>query len=108
MNFIDLKHTSQIDEVFLRSHQTTQIIFKHSTRCAISSMVLNRLKRTEVNIAADFYYLDLIQFRELSNIIAERCKVQHESPQLLIIKNGICTFHASHNAITIEAIAENS
>lgn len=107
MDFIDLKQASQIDEVFLRSHQTTQIIFKHSTRCSISSMVLNRLKRTDENFAADFYYLDLIQFRELSNIIAERCNVQHESPQILIIKNGQCTFDASHNAITSDLIKEN-
>jgi len=74
-------------------------IFKHSTRCSISRMVLDRLERS-LNVNEPAYFLDLLSYRELSNLIAERFSVEHESPQVLVIKNGICTLHASHNAIT--------
>ncbi|MFN5317545.1 MAG: bacillithiol system redox-active protein YtxJ [Bacteroidia bacterium] len=76
-------------------------IFKHSTRCSISRMALDRLERSlKANEPA--YFLDLLNYRELSNLISERFSVQHESPQVLIIKNGECTLHASHNAITAD------
>lgn len=76
-------------------------IFKHSTRCSISRMALDRLERSlKANEPA--YYLDLLSYRELSNLISERFSVQHESPQVLIIKNGACILHASHNAITAD------
>ena len=76
-------------------------IFKHSTRCSISRMALDRLERN-LKVNAPAYYLDLLSYRELSNLISERFSVQHESPQVLIIKNGACTLHASHNAITAD------
>lgn len=79
----------------------TVLLFKHSTRCSISSMALNRLESkwndTE-NIPA--YYLDLLNHRDISNEIASLYSVEHASPQVLLIKNGICIYHASHTAIS--------
>lgn len=75
-------------------------VFKHSTRCSISSMVLNRLEREwKHDDSIPTYFLDLIAFRSISNRIAAESGVTHESPQLLLFKDGVCIDHASHTAI---------
>lgn len=105
MNWIQLTTTAQLDSIKEKSHQVPQVIFKHSTRCSISSMALGRLERAKVPENADFYYLDLITHRNISQKIAEDFKVHHESPQVLIIKNGECTYDESHMGITMDEIA---
>jgi bacillithiol system protein YtxJ len=82
-------------------------IFKHSTRCSISAMALSRIERGWQAKLPDqpVYYLDLITYRSLSDQIARQFNVQHESPQLLMIKNGQCVYYASHNAIHPEDAA---
>lgn len=76
------------------------LIFKHSTRCSISSMVLNHFeKEFGSNSDLDFYFLDLIKFRELSNLIARETKVHHESPQVIVLENNLVILDASHNNI---------
>lgn len=107
MNWTTLSSTEQLDQLIERSFQRPQVIFKHSTRCTISSMALNRLERAETPEEADFHYLDLIQYRPLSNLIAEKFNVYHESPQVLIIHNGECTYDESHYAISMEEIKGN-
>lgn len=83
-----------------------QCIFKHSTRCSISSVVYTRLNQYIEQLIAqtDMYYLDLIRYRSLSNQIAEMYHVHHESPQVLIIRNGECIFEESHMDIRPEEI----
>jgi bacillithiol system protein YtxJ len=80
------------------------IIFKHSTRCSISSMVKNRLERSWQH-SSPVYLLDLIALRSISNLIAEDLRVQHESPQLLVVKDGKCIYNASHTMISAEETA---
>ena len=83
-------------------------VFKHSTRCSISSMVLNRLERDWRNTPdIPTYYLDLIAFRSISNRIADESGVVHESPQLLLFKDGRCIAHASHTAIHAGMVNEH-
>ena len=85
----------------------TVLIFKHSTRCSISSMALNRLEtkwKDNNNIPA--YYLDLLAHRDISNEIASLYSVEHASPQVLLIKNGVCVYHASHTSISASEILE--
>lgn len=106
MNWIQLTNTDQLDSIKQKSHQVPQVIFKHSTRCSISSMALGRLERAKVPDNADFYYLDLIAHRDISSKIAEDFHVPHESPQILIIKNGSCTYNESHMGIAMDDIAE--
>ena len=79
----------------------TYAIFKHSTRCNISSMALNRMEKIDFFEKQDvpFYYLDLIQYRNVSNYVAQKLNVEHQSPQLLFIKNGQCIACESHNGI---------
>ncbi len=80
-------------------------IFKHSTRCSISSMAKSRLDSLwDFNENLPRFYLDLINFRGISNTIAERFNVQHQSPQILIIKNGNCVYNASHMSISVKSL----
>lgn len=85
----------------------TVLLFKHSTRCSISSMALSRLEsKWESNDLIKPYFLDLLAYREISNEIAQLFKVEHASPQVLLIKNGNCFYHNSHNGISYQAIME--
>lgn len=97
-----------LDDAIANSSQKPVVLFKHSTRCSISTMALNRLKNIPPNTinTIDAYYLDLITHRDVSNAIAEKLDVYHESPQVLILKNGVCTFDASHTDITVSEILE--
>ena len=106
MNSIHLTSTQQVDELTKSSFEKPVIIYKHSTRCAISSMALSRLERAGDYEGADFYYLDLIANRSVSNYVAEKFHVQHESPQILILKNGECVYDESHNGIRPDEIRE--
>jgi len=106
MNWIDLSSLEQLEEIAKKSNEKTQIIFKHSTRCSISSVVYNRLKGLNLPENADFYYLDLIRHRDVSNTIAERFRVQHESPQILVIRNERCVYNESHTGIYPELVLD--
>ena len=88
------------------SKNKPQVIFKHSTRCATSSMVKSRLEKSESPSNTDFYYLDLLRYRSLSNQIAEDFAVYHESPQVLLIKNTSCVYEESHFGIDMAELAE--
>ena len=74
------------------------LLFKHSTRCSISSSAMDRFKRnwngSEVNVRA--FYLDLLNHKDVSAEIAERLNVEHQSPQMIIVKDGIAVFSATH------------
>ena len=104
MNWINITSTDQLQTIQQQSHERPQVIFKHSTRCSISSMVLKRLEREGKPENMDFYYLDLIKNRDISNKVAELFNVFHESPQVLLIKNGECVYDESHYGITMDAI----
>ena len=106
MNWIQLNSLQQLDEIRQKSKDKPQVIFKHSTRCSVSSMAKNRLERKEFPQEADFYYLDLIANRNISLQIEEDFKVYHESPQVLIIKSGECIYDESHSGINMEEIKE--
>lgn len=101
LHWIELSKMEQLDEITERSKAKTQMIFKHSTRCGISKMVLGRFKKAYqlAEDQADLYYLNLLNHRDISLEIAKRFKVTHESPQLLVIKNGVVVAHESHGAI---------
>lgn len=108
MNWLPLESLDYLDEVIRQSSDNSLqaiIIFKHSTRCSISAMVKSRIEREWVdNPKTPVYYLDLIKHREVSNAIADKFSVKHESPQVLVIKNEKCVYYASHNAISVREI----
>jgi len=106
MNWIALTEEQQLEKIKEESRQNPIVIFKHSTRCSISSMAMARLERETPPQNISFYYLDILRYRPVSNRIAEDFSVYHESPQVLLIKNGECTYDESHNGITMAEIAE--
>jgi bacillithiol system protein YtxJ len=108
MNWIPLTKEEQLTELIERSNTVPQVIFKHSTRCGTSSMVLSRLERSDAPVSVDFYFLDLIRYRDISNRIAEQFHVYHESPQVLLIKNGQCIYDESHMGIRMDELAEQA
>ena len=99
MNWITLTSMSELDKIKEDSYQNPQFIFKHSTRCSISKMVLSRFESTNDSASLSVYLLDLLNYRDLSNQIADDFSVKHESPQLLVIKDGECYKHSSHTSI---------
>ena len=99
--WITLSELSQLDTINEKSSTKTQVIFKHSTRCGISRMVMNQfVDAYDVNENnLDLYYLDLLNYRDVSNEVGYKFQVSHQSPQLLVIKNGVVVAHDSHGAI---------
>ncbi len=108
MDWISLTSSAQLTDIIEKSKHKPQLIFKHSTRCSISSMAKNRLERVTPPENIDFYYLDLISYRELSSKIAEEFDVFHESPQVILIKNGECSYDESHSGINMDDIIEQA
>jgi bacillithiol system protein YtxJ len=98
INWIPLTSLEQIKEIKELSKKEPIAIFKHSTRCGISSMVIKRFANSFDEELKDFkvYYLDLLSYREVSNEIGHTFQVLHQSPQLLVVKNEEVISHASH------------
>jgi len=106
MNWQPLTDLAQLDTIDAVSAERPILLFKHSTRCSISSAALARLERgTDAERLRPAYYLDLLRHRDISNAIEERYGITHASPQVLVISNGSCTFHASHFGIVFDDVA---
>jgi bacillithiol system protein YtxJ len=107
MNWKEIKNEADLDAINENSVNCPVLIFKHSTRCSISSAALSRLERNWPS-KSDFktYFLDLLVHRNVSDLIAEKYKVVHQSPQALIIKNGECIFNCSHLEIHAENVVK--
>lgn len=108
MSWTQLTDENQLEQIRTASSQKPQLIFKHSTRCSISSMAKNRLDRSKMPEGVDFYYLDLLKYRNISNKIESLFQVPHESPQVILIKNGECMYDESHSGISMEEIEVQS
>jgi bacillithiol system protein YtxJ len=108
MQWIRLTDEGQLSDIILKSGSQPQVIFKHSTRCSISGVALQRLQKEAQPGGMDFYLLDLIAYRSLSNKVADTFGVQHESPQVLVIKNGSCVYTESHFGISMDEIIDGA
>lgn len=98
VNWNELTSVSQLDEVLESSKKSTVVVFKHSTRCSISSSVLNKFEK-KVDSENKYYFLDLISHRDISAAIADKFNVVHQSPQAIFLENGKVTKHDSHYGI---------
>jgi len=101
-----LDQTGQLEQLQEASHQKPVVIFKHSTRCGISAHAKFRLER-EWSFAPedlDFYYLDLIAYRQVSNQVAETLQVTHQSPQIILLREGKAIYDSSHHMISVEEL----
>ncbi len=106
MTWISLNEEDQLQKI--KKDNQLSVIFKHSTRCSISMMAKKRFEMDMENLPSDMklYFLDLIKYRTISNKIAEEFDVHHESPQLLLIKDGECILDQSHADINVEELLE--
>lgn len=106
----ELAGIDQLNLLVEESKKRPVIIFKHSTRCSISNTALSRLERswaTLPNSEVKMVYLDLLRHRDVSDQIADKFGIIHESPQLLLIQNGECTFSKTHLDIRLEEAFEH-
>ena len=102
----ELTAVEKLEEIAEASKTKTQAIFKHSTRCGISRMVIRNFE-SSFDLSGDqvdLYYLDLLNHRDVSSEIAARFQVFHESPQFIVIRNGETVHHSSHSAITPQVL----
>ena len=107
VEWFKLSSVEQLDEIIEESKTKPVLIYKHSTRCGVSSMAFDRLTRgweNEYNDRLKPYYLDLIAHREVSDAVAQRFGIYHQSPQVILVKNGIATYDDSHMAISFSII----
>ncbi|MFN3403784.1 MAG: bacillithiol system redox-active protein YtxJ [Cytophagaceae bacterium] len=107
MEWKKIVEEKELDKIIEESKSHPVLIFKHSTRCSVSSTALSRLERSWVseemkNVSP--YFLDLLSYRNISNLISETFKINHESPQALLIKDGNVVYHASHLGISYSEI----
>ncbi|NAS30860.1 bacillithiol system redox-active protein YtxJ [Flavobacteriaceae bacterium R38] len=103
-----LTDSRQLDEILEESKQQTIAIYKHSTRCGISRMVLKGFE-SDFDLNSDqvkLYFLDLLKYRGVSNDIASKYGVYHESPQLIVLKDGAVIYHTSHGSIRANKLSE--
>jgi bacillithiol system protein YtxJ len=106
INWIDLSSLNQLDIIVEASYNKTIAIFKYSTRCGVSRLILKRIEK-DYDVSEnepDWYFLDLIQYRDVSNEISRRFNVHHESPQLLLLRKGEVIYHNSHSGIDMDAV----
>ncbi|HCW07210.1 MAG TPA: bacillithiol system redox-active protein YtxJ [Cytophagales bacterium] len=111
MHWSHLTDIEQINSIKQESFTQKIVIFKHSTRCSISRTVLDRLQRnwsTDEMKSMKPYYLDLLSYRDISNLIADEFGVTHQSPQVIVIENGRPIFHTSHLDISYQRLKELS
>ncbi|MBT3589067.1 MAG: bacillithiol system redox-active protein YtxJ [Flavobacteriaceae bacterium] len=103
-----LTSVDQLVEIEKESFDQTIAIFKHSTRCGTSSMALRQFeKQFKINNAnVKLYFLDLLSFRDISNEIAIRFQVFHQSPQLIVLEKGNTVHHSSHHQIDAELLEQ--
>ncbi len=102
-----LDSSEKLEHIIIKSHSHPIIIFKHSTRCGISSIAKMRLEdQWDLSEDAEVFLLDLIKHKDLSNKIAQTFNVYHESPQILLIQQGECVHDASHFDITVDELKE--
>jgi bacillithiol system protein YtxJ len=104
MNWQPINNVDQLTQIKAASFNTPQVIFKHSTTCSISRMALDRFERATTPEKVDFHYLDLLNYRTISSEIATFFQVHHESPQVLLIKNGECIYDESHYGIMMDEL----
>lgn len=108
MMWKDLNDLAQLAAIQEESKTRPVVLFKHSTRCSISSMAKSRLERAGAPEGISFYLLDLIRFRSVSNQIAADFGILHQSPQVLLISDGHCIYNESHSAISMDEIAQQA
>jgi bacillithiol system protein YtxJ len=103
-----LQGIHELDEALDKSHQRPLLLFKHSHSCGISAEALDELRShidTHVHTEAVEYAMVTVQtHRDLSNKIAERLGVRHETPQAILVRGGRAVWSASHFRVNADEL----
>lgn len=105
MKWKNLNSISDLDDAIEASYKQSVALFKHSTRCSVSLMAKKNIERFW-DLDIDAYYLDLIAHRDVSNAIADQLNIQHQSPQMILVKDGQVLYNASHGSIDVDAMGK--
>lgn len=108
INWQALETTQQIEEIAELSRDTPCLVYKHSTSCGISAMAKKRIENDwefDETVVVP-YYLDILAFRNLSHLVAERFQTTHQSPQVLFIKDGKVVLSAAKFDISVKAVED--
>lgn len=105
----EITSVEEVDEIHLASNEKIQVIYKHSRTCGVCYISRNSLEKMEDEIrqSIDLYMVDVIRDRPISQYIAEKYGIRHESPQMLIIKDGEVIWHGSHYKVKLDNLVEN-
>ncbi|MHB1921960.1 MAG: bacillithiol system redox-active protein YtxJ [Chitinophagaceae bacterium] len=103
----ELIRENQLPDILEATRSRPILIYKHSSRCSISAVVKTRLEQSSPPPGMDMYLLDILEYRGISGKLADQLGIRHESPQILLIKNGKCIYNESHYAINMENITSN-
>ena len=106
MNWKHLTSVEDLEKAISESDLGTVVLFKHSTRCSVSRMAMKMFEQgwDESLDSVTAYYLDLIEYRDVSSTIAEKLSIEHQSPQLLVLKSGQVVHHANHHSIDVNTV----
>jgi len=107
MHWIHLTDEDQLQKIIVRSQEKPQVIFKYSSECHLSEIVFQRLQKNCCPQRVDFHFLDLNAYQNISEKVSETFHVPHQSPQILLIKEGECIFEEGHPEISLEEIMEH-
>lgn len=105
LNWINITTVEELNEAIADTENGFGLFFKHSTRCNISAMALNNFEsQWEENDQCKVYFIDLIAHRDVSNAISELTNVEHQSPQVILVKDKQAIYSHSHNGISAREI----
>jgi monothiol bacilliredoxin len=105
VNWITLTDIEQLTAILEKSYKKPQVLFKHSISFIVSGVALKKMENAGITPDADFYFIDLADFKKISDKIAEYFAASLESPKVLLIKNGECTYDESHLGITMQDLS---
>ena len=105
--WMNVESVEQLKDILLNDSEKPKLLFKHSTRCSISSMAKSRLEREWNLDNVQPWYLDLIAYRNVSNAIASQLGIDHQSPQAILLKDGEVVHDSSHNSISVSNISKH-
>ncbi len=98
--FIEITTNDQLNELFEVSNRKPVVLFKHSTSCPISANVFEEVSKVDSTI----FLITVQKSRSISNAIAEKTGIKHESPQAIILKDAATVYQASHYDVTSEEL----
>lgn len=104
LNWKEINSIDELHDIWENSLEKPAVFFKHSTRCSISSMALRAFERNWISDDTQLFFIDLIANRDVSNLLAELSKVEHQSPQIIVTKNQKVLYFDSHGTIDAEKV----